>query len=700
MNRTSTTRPSAVTGRGFNEAVLVAATLARVPIAGVALLEGHELTLHDVRGVSPSQEELLLLCRQTVEADDLVMFAQVRPYEGRAIRFYTGVPVRDDDLRTVGVLFVAARDVRHLDHDALEALLALGWQVECELGAERAARAVEVRSRVLSKAHRAADLAEVLQFCLDEVCAHTGWPVGHVCVPAADGTGELMSAKLWHGADDGRFGRLREIMENTRVAPGVGLSGEAAATLRPKWMDDIGLTELGAASGFAFPVHSEAGVVAVLEFFDPDVRRPCPRVLALVTELGREVGLAAARMSDRADLLQSQTMLQETVHQLRTVISTAHDAFIALDEDGCVTEWNAAAERMFGWPRADIMGRALADTVVPERFRADHMAGIARLKATGEASVLGRQVELAALRRDGQEFPIELYVWQPEPTGPYRFNAFVRDISERKEAERALRDAYAREQEVVEELRGLDQIKTDFVANVSHELRTPLTSISGYLELLVDGVAGELTGDQLEMTSIIQRNTGRLLRLVEDILTVGKIDSGQFQPVVEPTDLVALVEAAVKSVEPAAVKKAITLVCQLGPEPIVVQADPNQLDRALINVLSNAVKFTQPAGSVVIRARCVGTEARITVADTGIGIAQDELPKLFSRFFRSSLAIEHEIQGTGLGLAIVKHIVERHGGDISVTSRPGEGTMVTIVLPVDSEADAEVDSPQPLCNRE
>ncbi len=688
MNRTSTTLPPAVTGRGFSEVVLVAATLVRVPIAGVALLEGDELTLHDVRGLPPGHEELLLLCRQTAEADDLVMFAQLRPSEDRAIRFYTGVPVRDDDLRTIGVLFVAARDARHLDHDALEALLALGCQVESELGTERAARAVEVRSRVLSMAQRASDLTEVLQFCLDEVCAYAGWPVGHVCVPAADGTGELMSAKLWHGADDGRFRRLREIMVDTRVAPGVGLSGEAAATLRPKWMDNMGLTELGAASGFAFPVHSEDGVVAVLEFFAPDVRRPCPRVLDLVTELGKEVGLAAARMSDRADLLQSQVLLQENVHRLRTVISTAHDAFIALDEDGCVTEWNAAAERMFGWQRADIMGRALADTVVPERFRADHVAGIARLKDTGEASVLGRQIELAALRRDGEEFPVELYVWQPEPAGPYCFNAFVKDISERKEAERALREAYAREQEVVEELRRLDRVKTDFVANVSHELRTPLTSISGYLELLVEGVAGDLTDDQREMTSIIQRNTGRLLRLVEDILTVGKIDSGQFQPSVEPTELGALVDGVVESVEPAAIRKAINVVCQIGPGPIMVQADPNQLDRALLNVLSNAVKFTRAAGSVVIRVRRVGAEARITVADTGIGIAQDELPKLFSRFFRSSLAIEHEIQGTGLGLSIVKHIVERHGGGISVASRPGEGTMVTIVLPVDPEADS------------
>ncbi|WP_112268605.1 ATP-binding protein [Lentzea terrae] len=690
MNRTSTTQPPVVTERpGFSPAVLVAATLARTTIAGIALVEGDVLNLHEVRGMPHGREELLPLCRQTVEADDLVVFAQPRRSAGRSVHFYAGVPVRGDDREPVGVLFVAAQKVQHLDHDAVEALQALGCQVERELGAEQAARAVEMRGRVMSVAQRTSDLAEVLQSCLDEVCVHAGWPIGHVCVPT--GTGELVSAKLWHGPDDGRSGRLREIIEDTTVPPGIGICGEVAATLRPKWMGDLGLSELGVGSGFAFPVHSEDGVVAVLEFYDPGVRRPGPRVLDLVTELGREVGQAVARMSEHAELVHDQKKLRETVHRLRTIIGTAHDAFIALDEDGRVTEWNAAAERMFGWPRTAILGRLLADTVVPERFRADHVTGIARLKATGEGSVLGQQIELAALRRDGAEFPIELYVWQPESSGPYRFNAFVKDISERKEAERALRDAYAREQEVVEELRGLDRIKTDFVANVSHELRTPLTSISGYLELLVDGVAGELTDDQREMTSIIQRNTGRLLRLVEDILTVGKIDSGQFQPSVEPTELGAAVEAVVESVEPAAIRKGITLVRQVGPDPILVLADPNQLDRALLNVLSNAVKFTRAAGSVVVRVRQVGAEARITVADTGIGIAQDELPRLFSRFFRSSLAIEHEIQGTGLGLAIVKHIVERHGGDISVASRPGEGTMVTIVLP----AGLSAESPQP-----
>jgi PAS domain S-box-containing protein len=689
MNRTSTTPPPALTEeRGFSSAVLVAAALFRAPIAGIALVEGGELSLHELRGTPCGHEELLSLCRQTVEADDLVVFAQPRRSESREVHFYAGVPVRGDDRWPVGVLFVAAQEVRDLGNDALEALLALAGQAERALGAERAVRAMETRGRVLSVAQQASDLTEVLQFCLDEVCAHTGWPIGHVCVPSGDGTGDLVSAKLWHGADDGGSGRLREILQATTVSAGVGLCGEVAATLRPKWMNDLGLPDLGVGSGFAFPVHSEDGLIAVLEFYDPGARPPCPRVLDLVTELGRELGLAVARMSDRAELVRSRTELQETVHRLQTIIDTAHDAFVALDEDGCVTEWNAAAERMFGWPRAAIMGRPLADTIVPQRFRADHLAGIARLKATGEASVLGRQVELAALRRDGEEFPIELYVWQPEPFGRYRFNAFVKDISERKDAECALRDAYAREQEVVEELRGLDQIKTDFIANVSHELRTPLTSISGYLELLVDGAAGELTDDQREMTSIIQRNTARLLRLVEDILTVGKIDSGQFQPSVEPTELGVLVESVVESIEPAAIRKGITLVRQIGSEPIVVRADPDQLDRALMNVLSNAVKFTQAAGTVVIRVRRVGAQARITVADSGIGIAEDELPKLFSRFFRSSLAIEHEIQGTGLGLAIVKHIVERHGGDISVASRPGAGTMVTIVLPVDPEVDS------------
>ncbi|TWP52382.1 PAS domain S-box protein [Lentzea tibetensis] len=660
----------------LDDAVLIATALGRVPIAGVALLERDELRLREVRGMPPDRYgELLPLCQQTVDADDLVVFARPRRSTGRVVHYYAGVPIRADDRRPVGVVFIAAYDAPHFDHVAHDALWVLGRQVERQLEAEWAGKATDLLSRVVSTAHGASGVGEALRSCLEEVCAFAEWPVGHAYVPADDGTGELMSSGVWHCADERRFTRLRDVTGAARVAPGAGLPGEVAATMCPKWMDRLDLAEIGVSSAFAFPVCANGELVAVLEFFHDDIRSPSPHLLDVVTELGRELGVAATRISDRA-------RLRDTVHQLRKIIGTAHDAFVALDGDGLVTEWNEAAERMFGWRREQMLGVSLADRVVPDRYREEHVAGIARLKATGEGPVLGRQVELSAVRKNGQEFPIELLVWEPQSSDVYRFNAFVRDISDRKEAERALHAAYAREQEVVEELRRLDRTKTDFIANVSHELRTPLTSISGYLELLVDGAAGELSGEQLDLTSVMQRNTQRLLRLVKDILTVGKMDSGQFRPDLVPTDLGALVAAAVKSVEPEAVGKAINLVSQVGPDQITVPADPNQLDRALLNLLSNAVKFTRPAGSVAVRVRRIGNEARITVADTGIGIPADELPRLFDRFFRSSLAADNEIQGTGLGLAIVKHIVEQHGGAISVTSRPGEGTMVAVVLPI------------------
>jgi PAS domain S-box-containing protein len=684
MTMLSKTRPaSASERRWFDDTVLLAMSLCRTSMAGMSLVEDAELRMYDVRGMPPDAEaELSALCRRTLEADVLTVFT------GEVVHFYVGVPVRTDDGRPAGVVFVADPKFREFGDGERDALCAIGRQIERELDSWRHAKGCELVNRVASSAHRATTLHAALQSCLDEVCEYAGSPVGHAYVPAGDDSGELVSSGLWHCPDEDRFRLLRDVTEATRLSAGAGLAGEAAVQMGPKWMDDLSVRrgyageDLGVNSGFAFPVYVDHRLAAVLEFLHVDLRPPSPLLLEVVAELGRELGMAAARIGDRVELIRSQHALRGTVQQLRQIIGTAHDAFVALDEDGVVTEWNAAAVDMFGWSRQEILGRPLVDTAVPERFREAHRAGILRLKKTGGPADFAQLSELSALHRDGREFPISLVVWEPQSTGPYRFNAFIRDVSELKRAERASHDAHLREQDVVDELRRLDGIKTDFIANVSHELRTPLTSISGYLELLVEGAAGELSGEQSDMTSIVQRNTLRLLRLVEDILTVGKIDSGHFRPELVLTELGPLVTAAVQSVRPAAAAKSLTMELTCGPAPVVVRADPDQLDRALLNLVTNAVKFTSPGGSVLVDVQRHGGEVRITVADDGIGIPENELPLLFSRFFRSSLAVQHEIQGTGLGLAIVKHIVEHHSGRISVCSRPGEGTTVTMVLPV------------------
>jgi signal transduction histidine kinase len=232
-------------------------------------------------------------------------------------------------------------------------------------------------------------------------------------------------------------------------------------------------------------------------------------------------------------------------------------------------------------------------------------------------------------------------------------------------------------------LRELDTAKTDFMSTVSHELRTPLTSIAGYVELLLDAEAGELSPPQQRMLEVIGRNTRRLRELIEDMLILSKIESGGFRTAKHVVDLATLVETALAAIAPAAAKASVGLHAEVyGPLPL--EADPGQIDRVLSNLLANAVKFTPPEGTVTVRVRRDGDVLVIAVADTGMGIPVAEQQALFTRFFRASNAIHQAVPGTGLGLAIVRTIVDNHGGRIDVESTELLGTTMTVRLPADS----------------
>ncbi|AGL15887.1 multi-sensor signal transduction histidine kinase [Actinoplanes sp. N902-109] len=240
---------------------------------------------------------------------------------------------------------------------------------------------------------------------------------------------------------------------------------------------------------------------------------------------------------------------------------------------------------------------------------------------------------------------------------------------------------YEREQHLVARLQEVDTAKTDFMSTVSHELRTPLTSIAGYVELLLDADAGEVAAPQRRMLDVIARNTRRLRELIEDMLTLSKIEAGSFRTARRPVDLAVLTHHALAAIAPAARKGEVHLRPELSG-PLELTADPEQLDRVLMNLLSNAVKFTPPGGTVTVRATREADQVHLVIADTGMGIPPGEQDALFARFFRATNAIHQAIPGTGLGLAIVRTIVDNHGGRISVASQEGAGTTVTVQLPV------------------
>jgi signal transduction histidine kinase/HAMP domain-containing protein len=241
---------------------------------------------------------------------------------------------------------------------------------------------------------------------------------------------------------------------------------------------------------------------------------------------------------------------------------------------------------------------------------------------------------------------------------------------------------YEAENRLVEDLKSLDQAKSDFFATVSHELRAPLTSIEGYVEMLAEGEGGPVTGEQRKMLDVVDHSAVRLRNLIDDVFTLSKLESDAFSTVMRPVEVAGVISAAADELQPEVARRGLTLTSDYPRDGLAVQGDAGQLGRVLVNLLSNAVKFTPDGGHITVTAAATGGSAVITVTDTGIGIPAHDQQELFTRFFRASNAIQQSIPGTGLGLAIVRTIVTNHGGDITLTSREGQGTTFTIHIPL------------------
>jgi signal transduction histidine kinase len=256
-------------------------------------------------------------------------------------------------------------------------------------------------------------------------------------------------------------------------------------------------------------------------------------------------------------------------------------------------------------------------------------------------------------------------------------------------AQEARSEAEAARRAMVEQntrLRELDRLKDEFLSLVSHELRTPLTSIRGYLDLVLDEEAGELNPEQRRFLQAVERNSGRLIRLVGDLLFVAQADAGRLSLERGQVDLARLAADCVEGATPAAAEKSIQLVLAAKPVPAFV-GDRGRLAQVLDNLVSNALKFTPEGGIVEVSTKLSGDHVSVEVSDTGIGIPVADQPRLFERFFRSSVAADQAIPGTGLGLAIVKAIVEAHKGEIRIDSTEGRGTTFRVDLPLTAETE-------------
>jgi len=375
---------------------------------------------------------------------------------------------------------------------------------------------------------------------------------------------------------------------------------------------------------------------------------------------------------DITERKQAEEALRASEARTRLIVDTAHDAFIAMDAGGFIVDWNQRAEITFGWSREEAIGRPLGDTIIPPQYREAHKRGLKHFLATGEGPVLNKRFEIMALHRDGHEFPVELTIRPIRLEQGYIFNSFLHDITEKKQAEEALRLAK-------EDAERTSKFKDQFLSTMSHELRTPLNAVLGFSELLTDGRYGPLNERQRRYIQHIQEGGRHLLRLISDILDLSKIEAGRFELAVESVSVERAVAEVSSALEPLVQQKSQKLSWQVEPG-LGVRADATRFKQILMNLLGNAIKFTPEDGRIELLARLVDSEVRVEVRDTGPGIPAEEQKRIFEAFYRLPQG-DRLPEGTGLGLAITKRLVELQGGGLNLESEPGRGSCFYFSLP-------------------
>lgn len=369
--------------------------------------------------------------------------------------------------------------------------------------------------------------------------------------------------------------------------------------------------------------------------------------------------------------------LTEREASTRSILDAGTDAFVSVDADGAISTWSRQAEEIFGWTEADVLGRKLSETILVANRRTAFDEGLAGFLATGDESVVNQRVEVVALHREGHELPVELAIWPVRSHDEWSFSAFVRDITERKQAESEL--AAARDQALEN-----SRLKSEFLANMSHEIRTPLNGVLGMTSLLLDT---KLHGEQREFAETVRASGEALLVLLNDILDFSKIEAGHLDLESIDFDLRALLEDVVGLLSLPAHHKGLELACSLPVEmPATIRGDPGRLRQIITNLIGNAVKFTA-SGEVLLdlsieREDGADPILHFEVVDTGIGIAAADQEAMFDSFSQVDASTTRRFGGTGLGLAISRQLVELMGGEIGVHSELGQGSTFWFTIPL------------------
>ncbi|MEP6491214.1 MAG: PAS domain S-box protein [bacterium] len=503
----------------------------------------------------------------------------------------------------------------------------------------------------------ASTLDSALEITLHELCATTGWSYGEAWTPSNEGE-HLERASVWSARQgvDASASPLDDA--SLRLKAGEGITGLAWQSGEVIWVHDIVADRrtkhvaLAASAGFtagvAIPVMTERRVVAVLVFLMPAVATDDAGRIAFVSVVAAQLGSLVARKRD-------ERALRESEEKYRQLVEQAADAILLIDADGRCVEANTRAGLLCGTSPLDLIGRPL------DALMSADVVGAAAIPVVQVGEVL--TADYWVRRVDGTSLPVEASAARLHDG---RVQIIARDISGRKELER---------------------LKEEFLSVVSHELRTPLTSIRGSLGLLASGSLAKAPEKGQRMLDVAVANTDRLIRLINDILDVERINSGTVPMEPDWFDGSEIARSVAEALRPMAERSSVAL--QVQGAPTRLWADADRITQTLTNLVGNAIKFSPEGSTIELNVSHNDTEALFEVRDHGRGIPADKLEIIFDRFQQVDASDAREKGGTGLGLAICLGIVQQHGGRIWAENPADGGSAFKFTLPMRAEVDRE-----------
>ncbi len=464
---------------------------------------------------------------------------------------------------------------------------------------------------------------------------------------------------------------------------GVGLAGWVMEHKRPasiadvrkdkRWIREEGRAE-EVRSAIAIPLRTKDETLGVLMLTSPKINYFSPAQVQLMGTIANEIAIVIHNAELYSFITDQSLRVSELLEQQReetsksqAILQSVTEGVIVLDEKQRVVLFNPAAEQVLHIPASFALDQQLS------HLREYHGAGVQPAQA--ERIYNGLYEGLKALDDEGKSHSRTLDLTSPPQTIAMNFASVVRPDGIQYGSVAVLRD-------ITREIEA-DRAKRDFISSVSHELRTPLTSIKGYVDLLLLGAAGPLADGQQSFLNVVKNNANRLMDLINDILEIGRIDADKIQLNFESISIGLVFQDILQTMRAEIERKSTNVKLDVASDLPTITADPRRVTQVILNLVSNAVKYTYPGAQVNLRAFInPASLLQVDVEDDGVGLSPEQQEHLFRRFYRADNPLRDEVGGTGLGLSIAKSFVELHGGEIWVQSELGKGSTFSFMLPV------------------